>query len=246
MAKLDDLMSPLMNRRTFGFFDDFEWFVSVHRWTKIVTDVAGGVGIACADGAAGLLTVSPEDATDEDEVYLKSSNELFLWANDKPAVFECRLKFAEANTNKLNIFFGVKDAIAADSLVDAGAGMAASYSGAVFFKQDGQTLWSVESALAATKTTTQLTAANSLDKAAKTAGSTSYQTLRIEFLPLNSTTADLDFYHKASDTSPSILVAKHNYTYTSATEMHVGLGVKNGSTTAETATVDYIAAFQLR
>lgn len=240
MPKLVDLMEPLKNRRTFGFFDDFEWFVSVHRWTKTVADVAGGVGIAVADGAAGLLTVSPEDSTDEDEVYLASTYEVFKFANDKSGTWECRLKFAEANTNKLNIFFGVVDAIGANTLVDAGAGMKTSYSGAVFFKQDGQTLWSVQSSLSTTQTTTQLTAANSKDGKAHTAGSTAYQTLRIDFTPITTTNGDLDFW------LDGVLVAKHDYVYTNATEMQVGLGVKNGSTTAETATVDYVAAYQLR
>lgn len=243
MSKAIRLPQSMRERDCFGFFDDFEWYVTPHRWTSLEADSSGGAGsgVFVADGVGGKLSLTPADATDEDEVAVKSTYEIFLFANNKPAVWETKAIVAQSATNKLNFFFGVSNAIGANQMQDAGAGPPASYSGACFFVQDGQTLWSVETSLAGTQTTTQLTAANSLDKTAHTAGSSSPQTLRIEFLPYSSTNAKVDFF------IDEVHVASHDLVYTSATEMQVGAHVKNGSTTAEVGcSLDYIAAYQQR
>ncbi len=241
MTKLVELPDSLVHARTFGIFDDFTWFISPHQWTKTVADVVSGNGIVPTDAASGILTASPEDATDNDEVYLESTQEVFKFANDKPIIFEARIQFAEAATSAANVFFGLMDAIGADSLVDNGGGPKASYSGMLFFKEDGQTLWSVEASVGSTPTTAQLTALASLDGVAKTAGSASYQRLRIEFRPYSSSKADILFF------IDDIHVYKiTDFTFTGATEMSVGFGIKNGSTTPETMSVDYLACYQLR
>lgn len=243
MSRLIQMPKALEERSTFGFFDDFEWMVTVHRWTSLEADSSGGAGtgVYVSDAAGGRCLLTPADATDNDEVALFTSKEVFLFAADKPAVWEFRGVVAQSGSAKLNFLFGVLDAIGANVLIDDGGGPKASYSGACFFVEDGQTLWSVESSIAGTQTTTQLTATNSLDKVAHTAGSSTAQVLRIEFLPFSSTQADLLFY------IDGVLVAKHLFTYTSATEMMVGASVKNGSTTPEVACyADYIAAYQAR
>ena len=230
----------LIERDVFGFFDDFEWFVSIHRWTKIVTDVAGGVGIVGADAVQGRLTVGTEDATDNDEVYLKTSNEIFLFANNKPLFFEARVQYAEANTDDANVFVGFMNAIAANSLIDDGAGPQASFSGFGFYKVDGGTRWQLISSLATTRTTTDLTAALSLDRVAKTAGGAAFTVLRAEGLPYSSTDMKVDFF------IDDVHVGSHNLVYTSATEMNWGIGLKNGGGTAELLLCDYAAVFQQR
>lgn len=239
MGKLLELPELVKNRRQFGFMDDFDWMITAHRWESTLTDLGSAT---INDAAGGILALDPSDVTvaDNDEAYIGSVSEAFLFANDKPLLFEARVQFTEANTDDANIIVGVKDAVAANTLLDDGGGPAASYSGAVFFKQDGQTVWSVETSIAGTQTTTQLTAANSLDGLAKTAGGASYQTLRIEFEPFSSTQANVLFW------IDDVLVAKHIFTYTSATEMQAFAGVKNGDTNLETLNVDYIACYQLR
>lgn len=235
--RLVDVHDALKNRRTFGFFDDFEWLISPHRWTSVISDL-GAVTNPDATGGRILLTPSDGTVADNDEIYLRTTAEIFLFANDKPLVAECRLQYAEAATNAANIIFGLMDAVAADAILDNGAGPKASYSGAVIYKVDGETVWRTQTSIAAAKTTNQ---------SASTAGGSAFQTLALEFKPITSTLADVTFYLDGSQLRTSAGVPiKHAFTYTSATEMQLMIGIKNGSGTLETLTVDYAACFQLR
>ena len=47
--KILDLPQRIRERRLFGFFDDFEWFLSPHLWTSFATG-SGGAGVAMASG----------------------------------------------------------------------------------------------------------------------------------------------------------------------------------------------------
>lgn len=226
-----------LGRRSFGFFDDFFEFVSGDLWTDTSPDT--GATVAVSDAAGGVLVLTT-GGTDNNEAYCLTTKELFKFAADKPLVFETRLQYAEANTDDANVCCGFMDAVGADSILDNGAGPKASYSGAVFFKVDGGTRWNVETSLGGTQTTTELTAANSLDKTAKTAGGASYQTLRIEVLPVSTTVAEVSFF------VDGVHVAKHNLTYTSGTEMNAFVGVKAGGSNSEVVNVDYNAAYQVR
>jgi hypothetical protein len=179
---------------------------------------------------------------DNDEAYIESANEVFKFAADKPLLFEARVQFTEANTDDANILVGLLDAVGANSLQDNGAGPPASYSGATFFKVDGGTVWQCETSVTTTQTTTELTAANvnNLAKRAVTAGGAAYQTLRIEYMPYSATNAYVTFF------VDGVAVAQHDYVFTSATEMQIGLGVKNGGANLETLNVDYVVCSQER
>lgn len=219
-------------------FIDFNNYVSGDQLTLVATD-SGTFALSDAANGVGLLHPSDGTVADNDESYLKTTKELFLFADDKPLVVECRISFAEAATDDANLAFGLMDAVAANSIVDDGAGPKASYSGAVFFKEDGQTLWTTESSIAGTQNTVQLTAANSLDKNAWTAGNASYQTLRIESRPLNATEHDVAFY--IDQGNGLRLVSKHTRrVYTNATEMNLFIGLKNGGATEDTLLIDYL------
>jgi hypothetical protein len=220
--------------------EDFDKDQTDLDWIDTITDSGS---VAVGDAANGIATLTPSDGTvaDNDEAYIRSSAEIFKFLAGKPIMVEARLQFTEANTDDANVIFGLANAVAANHLQDNGAGPLASYSGAVFFKEDGQTLWSVEKSLAGVQSTAQLSAVNSINKQAYTAGGAAYQTLRIEVKPHGGGTMDVEFWidgvlvYKIKDTS-----------YTSATEMHVFAGVKNGDTNLETLNVDYIEAWQLR
>lgn len=227
----------LIGPQTFGFFDDLEGYVTGDRFTAIAAD--SGASVARTDAAGGRVALTT-GATDNNEAYLGTSQEVFLFANDKPLVFEARLQYAEANTDDANLYVGLMDAVAANALVDDGGGPKASFSGAGFYKIDGGTRWQVISSLAANRTVTDLTAVNTLTKLAYTAGGSSFVTLRIEFMPLSSTSADVIFYING------VNVVKHQLTYTNATEMDAVVGVKAGGANSEVVTVDYIACYQTR
>lgn len=225
----------------FGFFEDFFEYISGDMFTIVATDSGT---VTAGDAAGGVLTLNPSDGTvvNNDETYIKGTKEVFLFAADKPLVFEARVKFTEGSTDDANILVGLANAVAANHLQDDGAGPPASYSGAVFFKVDGGTVWNCETSISTTQTTTELSAtnANNISKTAQTAGG-AYQTLRIEFLPYSSTKADVRFYIDGT------LVARHDFTFTSATEMQICFGIKNGAdTTVEALLVDYVGCYQKR
>ena len=234
--QLLELPDVLRTRNTFGYFDDFDHYVTADTFTTVASDTGT---VTVSDTAGGIVTLDPSDGTvaDNDETYLKGTKEIFLFANDKPLVFESRLKFTEANTDDANILAGLMDAVAANALADDGGGPPASYSGANFHKVDDGTKWIVESSVGAAQTTTVTTT---------TAGG-AYQTLRIEFKPVTSTEADVTFFVDGVQVQDSNgRDVKHRITYTGATEMQTALGVKNGGANRETLLVDYVAAFQKR
>jgi hypothetical protein len=152
MTKLLDLPVELERRRIFGVFDDFNHYTTAENFTSIVTDTGT---IAGSDAAGGILVITPSDGTaaDNDEAYLKGTHEVFKFAADKPMVFEAKVKMTATAISTCNVIVGVKDAVAANSLLDDGGGPAASYSGAVFFDTDGGLYWNCESSIAGSQTT---------------------------------------------------------------------------------------------
>lgn len=244
VSLLDAPVELQVGRKQFGFFEDFNEFVSGDLFTDTSADA--GAAVANVDAAGGAVTLTT-GATDNNECYLLTTKELFLFAANKPILFEARLKYTEANTDDANVAMGLMNAVGANSIIDDGAGLVASYSGACFFKIDGGTNWKVETSLAATRTgTIELTAVNSLDKVAKTAGGGSYMGFRIEIVPISSTQAEASFYIDSDDDGDFTLVQKITFTYTSATEMMAFVGVKAGGANSEVVTVDYVACYQKR
>ncbi|MBW3600567.1 MAG: hypothetical protein KY475_25305 [Planctomycetes bacterium] len=219
-----------LGRRVHGFFDDFYQYVSGDLWT-LVTALDGSATVL--DAAGGKVAIkSAVDTAGNEDAYLKSNKESFKFAANKPLLFEALVDFAESSTNQANVIAGLMDAVAADALVNDGAGPKSSYSGAVFYKVDGETVWRCESSIGSSQVTTTTEV---------TAGGATAQRLTIEFQPLTSTTGEVRFYIDDE------LAAKHAITFTSATEMQVILGVKDGDLAdEETLNVDYAACYQLR
>lgn len=219
-----------LGRRVHGFFEDFYEFVTGDLWTK-VTAVDGAATVQ--DAAGGTIAIVSAVATaGNEDCYLKSNKESFKFAANKPLLFETRVSFTEAATNQANLIAGLMDAVAADALQSDGAGPKASYSGAVFYKVDGETVWRCESSVGAAQVTTETEV---------TAGGADAQRLTLEFQPATSTTGEVRFF------IDDALVAKHELTFSNATETQVVLGVKDGGADeVETLVVDYAACYQLR
>jgi hypothetical protein len=240
-VRTDGLPELLRLRNQFTIQDDFTRDVDSADWVTTLSD-SGTASVG--DAAGGVLAIVPSDGTvaDNDEGYVESANEVFKFAADKPLLFEARVQFTEANTDDANILVGLMDGVAANSLQDNGAGAPSSYSGAVFVKTDGGTVWQTETSNSTTQTTNELTAANvnNLAKRAVTAGGAAYQTLRIEYMPYSATNAYVTFF------VDGVAVAQHDYVFTSATEMQIALGVKNGGANLETLNVDYVSCSQER
>jgi hypothetical protein len=240
-VRTDGLPWLLAQRNQFTVQDDFLRDVDSADWVTTLTD-SGTASVG--DAVGGIIALVPSDGTvaDNDEAYIESANEVFKFAARKPLLFEARVQFTEANVDDANVLVGLLDAVGANSLQDNGGGPPASYSGANFHKVDGSTVWQTETSNGTTQTTTELTAANTnnLAKRAVTAGGSAYQTLRIEYQPYSSTNAYVTF------SVDGVVVAQHDYVFTSATEMQIGIGVKNGGANNETLNVDYVVCTQER
>ena len=223
-------------RRTRFIEDNFMWYIDVHQWTKLAADTSATVAHV-GDGVPPhvLLTTA---ATDNNECMLRSSNESFLFASDKPLFGEARIQYAEAATDDANIFFGFIDAAGANLLVDDGAGPKTTASGVGIFKVDGGTVWKCWSSKSTTQTTTAST---------KTAGGTAYQVLAVEAQPINSTELMCYFWvdgEQLVDTNSKPI--SQLVTFASATEMHfVPCYAKAGGANSETPKIGQAFASQL-
>lgn len=235
---LDTTDLILQRRRNCELFDDGFNATTGGDFTHLVAD--SGSSIAVANSAGGALTFTT-GATDNNECSRSSTAKPFLPAANLPLACEGRLSYTENATNKANIFFGFSSAIAANLMVDDGAGPATSMSAAGFYKIDGSTTWAVIVSLGSTQTMATLTSTVSRDKQTKTAGGGSYQKLKVEINPISSTLAEVLFY------IDDVLVYKvAEWTYTSVAQMGFGTYLKAGGAGGEVLTLDYQYAIQAR
>lgn len=226
---------------THGITDHFP-YKDTELWTTVATDLGTAT---VGDEVGGVITLAPSDGTvaDNDEVYIHTK-ELFKIAGDKPISFSALVKFAEANTDDANVAVGLMDAVAANTILDDGAGLDASFSGAAFYKVDGGTLWNVIYSDGATQTKAELTAENVAKPnggagEAQTAGGSAYQKLEIDIIPKTGSKVDVMF--KIDGRTVYKMTDK---TYANATEISVMAGAKNGGANNESVKLDFIAAHQ--
>lgn len=233
------LPNDLAQRGQFGFFDDFDYFVTTDRFTSILTD-SGGASVSDAVGGILALTASDGTVADNDQTYIKGSKEIFKFAADKPILVDALIQFTEANTDDANVAVGLANAVAADLIVDDGAGMKTSGSMLAIYKVDGSTVWKVISSCNATQT---------ISTSSTTAGGSSYQWLQIQWKPVGSTYSEATFFVDGVQLidSTTLKPIVHRFDYSdSPTEMQFFAGVKNGGGNLETLNLDYASAWQKR
>ena len=181
----------------------------------------GSKSFAVGTTLNGWLGVSPGSTTDNDECYGITPT-AFSFAANKPVFFSASCKLTEANTDDSNIVLGFSTIGTANFLVDNGAGPAANYDGALFFKVDGDMHWQTETS----HTTTQQTSAT----AAVFASATTYE-LGIYW----DGSASVFFYLDRS------LIATHTTANALPTSnMGIVFGCKNGGTNQETLLADWV------
>lgn len=213
-------------------FDDFEHFVSGDDFTTVASDSGT---VLDGDAANGVVTLTASDGTvaDNDETYLKGTHETFLFADGKPIEVRARVQCTEQNTDDANLMVGLMSGVAANSLQDDGAGPKADYSGIVFFKVDGGTVWQGEASVSTTQQT-------DTDVGAFTSGSWHDLAIIVEVTDAGDDTAIAKFY------VDGVLGGTLTFDYTGATEMQAVLAVKNGGANNESLLVDYFYARQKR
>lgn len=199
----------------------------------IQTADAGATGTtAVTDAVGGVLTLF-SDGDDNDEAYLHTITENFLFANNKPIWFEARLAIVEGSTNAAAVIIGLVSAAGADALQDTEAGPKSSYSGVVFWKVAGGLTLSAEVSIGGTQTPITLTGATYV--------SGTYYKFGILVVPTSSTLMNVYMY------IDGVLVGSATgVTYTSATEMDAIVGVKSNGSAEENLLVDYIHVRQVR
>ncbi len=234
--KVLDLVQAVKERRTFGFFEDFLWYITAHLWTSLAAD--SGSSVACGNAAGGGVVLTT-GATDNNEAAAATTNSIFTIAANKGAFAEVALTYSENATNKANIFAGFSSVLnSANMMVDDGAGPATSFSGFGIFKVDGGTVW---------KTIVSNGSTQSIQTSTNTSTSTAAQVLRIEVQPINTTQCEATFYLNGvplvdSNNKP----IKETMTFTSIAAMQAGVYLKAGGSGGEVVTVDYVAAYGLR
>jgi hypothetical protein len=220
----------------FAIFDDFFGLLLTGAeapWKSIVTDSGT---FTVLDAAGGVLQLEASDGTigDNDEAYAYTQNELFCVAAGKPMYFEARVKLGAADAaDAANVMVGVLSGVAANAILDNGAGPPANYDGVVLYKIDGGTAWAAEASVGATQTAIALTAPGR--------PGTSYQKVGILVVPTSSTSATAYIF------VDGVLVGSQAFTFTGMTEMAAFVGVKNGGTAVNTTLhVDYVLCRQAR
>ena len=222
-AALDpDKLDPMKLSRI-RLFDDFFDYVDGDLWD--VTADSGGAQ-AAIDGAGGILSIKC-DGDDNDEAYVASSFESWLFTTNKKLRFKARVKLTEAATDDANLVAGLSSVVGANFLLDDAGGPAATYDGAVFFKVDGGTVWQTETSNAGTQVTST---------SVGTFSSATWTILEIEYDPNDDVTAKVSFSIDGAG------VSVHDLTISGLEEMHLILGVKAGGANEETLLVDYVSA----
>jgi hypothetical protein len=195
----------------------------------IVTDAAGTTTNP-VDSSGGWLLVNATN-TDNNETYLSSTNEAFIFTTNKKLYFETKISLTEVSTNTANWTIGLSSVVAADTLQNNGAGPAASYDGALFFKVDGTMYIQFETSAGGTQTTNATLNAF--------VSGTSYR-LGFVYDYNDGTTAVVTPY------VDGVAGTAQRLTISGLSEMHLLMGVKTGSTHAANLLVDYVYIAQER
>lgn len=216
-----------------SLFDDFisEPLASL----LYVTSTADGGTATVGDTVGGILTLTSSAAsdTDNDENWLATINEVFLAGAGKALEAKALIKYEEAATNAANVFFGFASAVGANLLVDDGAGPRTSGNIIGIYKVDGGTVWrcvtrwgSTTSVLDSVSTTT--------------AGGTAYQTLEVSVADGGASGTSLVTFRvdgiTLKDSNGNDII--HTFLNSGATEMQLGLYVKQGTAAPQSVLID--------
>jgi len=216
------------------FFDHFTNLVTGDLWTTLVADTTPTVTIPDVRGGVARLFT---DTTDNNEVAIRTTAELFKPAAGKPLWCAGSIQYSENDTNKANVAFGFMSALAANTIADNGANIRASGSVFMIYKLDGATVWRCHSRNGSDSTDTASTV---------TAGGSTAQILEIFINDFSTTQCSVCFkvdgYYLTDSDGRRIV---HRVAYASNTEMNFGIYVKSGGGAGgETLDCDWVAAGQ--
>lgn len=220
---------------TFGFCDDFGWFISPHLWTT--TGDANNTATITANAEGGVVALTTT-ATDNDQVMIATTNAFFKFAANCDIEYVARVQYSEAATDDANVAVGLSSSFTTDVLRDNGLGAPTNHSGALILKVDGGTKWLCHSSVGTTQTTTT---------SVKTAGGSDYVTLKIKMRDQGDGNVRVDFF---ADDEPlrdsNGRAISHSVAHSGALSMKAGVAAKAGDTNAETVSIDYVGCYARR
>jgi hypothetical protein len=223
------------------FFDDF---VSppIDDTTEILTgwaqsaDAGATAKTGPVDGLGGWIQVAC-DGDDNDEAYISSLCEAFIFNTTKEVMFEAKVKHTAGSTDgKSSFLLGLSDEVGANSVVDGGTLMA-SFDGALFFKGEDDSYVTFNTSNAASQ--------SSNNAVAWSDGST--HRLGFLYLPNDGTTAKLcptvDGAQVLDSNGDPVV---HSLTISGLEEMHILLGVKTHEAAEQQLLADWVEVVQER
>lgn len=234
---LCDLGWFLQQVRTEQLSDDFFNYSSAQAFTTAAAST--GTVAAYATGGVSKVLLSSA-ATDNDGIFVRSTNKNFLPVAGYPLYFAARFDYTNQATTTANVVGGFMSTTVL-TMTD-GIAPSASYSGAVIYKVDGGTTWSCQSSNGATKTTSN---SNSV----ATNGTYTFEIDINDFSDApGATYAEVVFKVNGIvlRDSQTNLPIKHRLAYSSLADMYVAMGAFAGSANVQTLYVDYISAGKLR
>lgn len=231
---------PLRDLDTFYIFNDFD----ADQLDAIAVDTVSDTGtVLMGDEANGVATLTPSDGTvaDNDEVYLATPNEVFIFAANRSIYGRARIRFTETAAGVYNVAFGFQNAVGADSIIDNGGTNIVKTSGSTLAicKKDTESVWTAVSACNGTATLTKSTRA--------AVGSTWYE-LEIICSDWDGVSMQVSFrvdgeYLKDSNGN----LIRHTVAIANATEMQMWVGAKLGAAANnDTTKIDYWYGAQTR
>ncbi|QJW98677.1 hypothetical protein [Frigoriglobus tundricola] len=246
--RIAQLPFELRQKRDVVLFDDFaRGFDTTYCWGTVLS----GSGTAAAAG--GIVSLTDVSTTANDELYVYSRQALFQPGNQGAVVqnlyMEATVQWVEANTNQLNLFFGIMSNVATGALVTANGGLRATGTAIGLRKQGGGTNW-----IAHAQNPSGVSSALDDLSATPAGNSTSYTTLGINvFVQGSLTGAALGSWAEISYTVDGVLlrynsnpqqVIKHQIDLTGLPNAQLCLLARTGTTatSAEVVNIDYLHA----
>jgi hypothetical protein len=236
--KLLDLPQGIKERRLFGLFDDFLWYISPHLWTSFNTGT-GGASVAPGSSAFGGTAVLTTGATANNEAAIATTGSPFGPGDDRPLLFEALVQYTEAATNKANVFAGFSDSVGATGQMQPNnAGPKASFNGFGIYKVGNTSVWGCVTSKGSTQT---ITASQT------TAGGAAQQTLRVEAQAIDGANFEISFFVNGQQLlDVNNRPIKHIVNYSAFPQLQAGVYVAAGAAASEVLNVDYVAAYQQR
>jgi len=197
----------------------------------------GGTGANTVDGVFGGQCSIVTAGADNDYHLMVSRAAIFQFLRDKSLFFKARFSLTEAATDAANFAIGLSSVADATLLGNDGAGLPASFTGAVFHKVDGGTTFGF-------RTSNGAAHVDSADAVPFISGH-AYQ-VGFTITSINVNEARIMPYIVDETAGKTYQMQAHKFYWAGAAQMYVVYGVKAGGSSAETLKMIQIEAQQAR